>query len=182
MFRAVEGEYQAAMDRLVEEAAGSEGTDKAAFQRLLRRMTLHTSARNQFFGTVSRVVAIPWMPRSFWRSTTIANSRPGSPRIRSSALDLSPGREVIALVKAPAVFLITDKEKRTTDTNYLTGVVSRLNKGPVNSEVVVDLPLARVRHVTAIVTTQSATSLGLKVGSAVTAAFQSSSVILTTFG
>jgi molybdate transport system regulatory protein len=97
-------------------------------------------------------------------------------------LDQSPGREVIALVKAPAVFLLTAQDKRTADTNYLAGVISRINKGPVNSEVVVDLPISRLRHITAVITTQAAASLGLKVGSPVTTGFQASSVILTTFG
>ena len=45
-----------------------------------------------------------------------------------------------------------------------------------------DVPLSRGRHVTAVITSKSAASLGLKVGTKVTAAFQASSVILTTFG
>src|SRR5215470_12350808 len=42
MFRAVEGEYQSAID-LIQTAAGSDLEDQAAFQRLLRRVTLRTS-------------------------------------------------------------------------------------------------------------------------------------------
>jgi molybdate transport system regulatory protein len=182
MFRAVEGEYQAAMDRLYDEVAGAEGTDKAAFQRLLRRLTLRTSARNQFFGTVSRIVADAVDAQVFLSLDDDCELAAQITTDSVKRLDLSPGREVIALLKAPAVFLITDQDERTTDTNYLTGVVSRLNKGPVNSEVVVDLALSRLRHVTAVITTQAAASLGLKVGSPVTAAFHASSVILTTFG
>ncbi|HEX9451842.1 MAG TPA: TOBE domain-containing protein [Burkholderiales bacterium] len=182
MFRAIEGEYQAAMDRLYDEAAGSEGTDKAAFQRLLRRMTLRTSARNQFFGTVSRVVSDSVDALVFLALDDDCELEARITTDSVKRLDLSPGREVIALVKAPAVFLIANHGARTTDTNYLTGVISRLNKGPVNSEVVVDLPLSRVRHITAVITTESVASLGLKVGTPVTAAFQASSVILTTFG
>src|SRR5215510_507560 len=52
MFRAVEDEYQAAMDQLHRESVRSNADDKAAFQRLLRRITLRTSARNQFSCTV----------------------------------------------------------------------------------------------------------------------------------
>jgi molybdopterin-binding protein len=47
---------------------------------------------------------------------------------------------------------------------------------------VVDVPLSRIRHVTAVITSKSAAALALKVGTKVTAAFQASSVILTTFG
>src|SRR5262245_17020635 len=57
MFRAIEGEYQAAMDHLYSEAAAVPGPDKAAFQRLLRRITLRTSARNQLACTVLRIEA-----------------------------------------------------------------------------------------------------------------------------
>jgi molybdate transport system regulatory protein len=182
MFRAIEAEYQAAMDRLYDEAAGSEGTDKAAFQRLLRRISLRTSARNQFFGIVSRVVADSVDAQVFLALDDDCELECQITTDSVKRLDLSPGREAVALVKAPAVFLITDQDERTADTNYLTGVVSRIHKGPVNSEVVVDVPLSRVRHVTAVITTQAAASLDLKVGSPVTAAFQASSVILTTFG
>jgi molybdate transport system regulatory protein len=182
MFRAIEGEYQAAMDRLYEEAVGSEGTDKAAFQRLLRRLMLRTSARNQFFGTVSRVVADSVDAQVFLALDDGCELEATITTDSVKRLDQSPGREVIALVKAPAVFLLTAQDKRTADTNYLAGVISRINKGPVNSEVVVDLPISRLRHITAVITTQAAASLGLKVGSPVTTGFQASSVILTTFG
>jgi molybdate transport system regulatory protein len=182
MFRAVEGEYQAAMDRLYEEAAGVAETDKAAFQRLLRRMTLRTSARNQFFGSITRIVEDAVDAQVFLALDDNCELEAQITTDSVKRLDLSPGREVVALVKAPAVFLVTDQDERTADTNYLTGVVSRIHKGRVHSEVVVDLPLSRVRHVTAIVATLAAVSLGVKVGSTVTAAFQSSSVILTTFG
>ena len=120
MFRAIEGEYQTAMDRLYDEATGSKGMDKAAFQRLLRRITLRTSARNQFYGTVSRVVADSVDAQVF---LAIHNDCELEARITADSvrrLDLSPGREAIALVKAPAVFLITDQDERASDTNYVS--------------------------------------------------------------
>jgi len=182
MFRAIETEYQVAMDRFYSEADQSEETDKASFQRLLRRITLRTSARNQFVGTVSKVASGPVDAQVFVRLSEDCELEAQITADSVKRLDLSPGREVIALVKAPAVFLVTGKDERTTDTNYLDGVVSRISKGPVNSEVVVDVSLSRVRHVTAVIATEAATSLGLRVGSQVTAGFQASSVILTTFG
>lgn len=182
MFRAVEGEYQTAMDQLYRESDHSEGTDKASFQRLLRRITLRSSARNQFVGTVSRIVADSVDARVYMAVDSDHEIEAHVTADSVKRLDLVPGREVIALVKAPAVSLLTGKFKSSADTNYMAGVVSRINKGPVNSEIVLDVALARVRHVTAIITTASATALGLKVGSQVTAAFQASSAILTTFG
>jgi molybdate transport system regulatory protein len=182
MFRAVEGEYQAAMDQLYRESDDSEGTDKASFQRLLRRITLRSSARNQFVGTVARVVADSVDAQVFMAIDDDHEIEAHVTADSVKRLDLTPGREVIALVKAPAVSLLTGKYKPAADTNYMDGTISRINKGPVNSEIVVDVPLARVRHVTAIITTESAIALGLKVGAKVTAAFQAGSAILTTFG
>ena len=182
MFHAVEGEYQAAMDQLNSAASVTAGTDKVAFQRLLRRVTLRTSARNQFACKVSRVVEGPVSALVF---LALGDDCELEAQITSDSvkrLELSPGSEVIALVKAPAVFLIGDPDARTSVSNHLSGVISRIHKGPASAEVVVDLSLTRVRRVTAVVTTQAVTSLGLEVGSTVTAAFQASSVVLATLG
>jgi molybdate transport system regulatory protein len=182
MFRAVEDEYQAAMDHLHNETASSSVEDKAAFQRLLRRITLRTSARNQFSCTVSRIVEGPVSAQVF---LALDDDCELEAQITSDSvrhLGLSAGREVIALVKAPAVFLLSDPDTRTSVSNHLSGIVSRIHQGSVNAEVVVDLSLTRTRHVTSVVTTQAVAALGLKVGSTVTAAFQATSVILTTFG
>lgn len=90
-------------------------------------------------------------------------------------LGLARGQEVVALIKAPAVFLLADPATRTSVANHLSGVVSRIQEGTVNPEVVLDLPLTRSRHITAVVTMASVETLGSKVGSPATAAFQSSS-------
>lgn len=182
MFRAVEEEYQAAMDHLHRETSTSKLEDKAAFQRLLRRISLRTSARNQFSCTISRIDAGQVSAQVFLALDDDCELEAQITTDSVKHLALSPGSEVIALVKAPAVFLLSDRHTRTSVGNHLTGMVSRIHTGPVNAEVVVDLPLARTRHITSVVTTQAVSSLGLQVGSTVTAAFQATSVILTTFG
>ena len=182
MFRAVEDEYQAAMDHLHNEAARTDLEDKAAFQRLLRRIALRTSARNQFSCTVSRIQAGRVSAQVFLALDRDCELEAQITTDSVKHLGLSPGREVIALVKAPAVFLLSDPDTRTSVGNHLSGIVSRIHEGSVNAEVVVDLPLVRTRHVTSVVTMQAVASLRLKVGSTVTAAFQATSVILTTFG
>jgi len=182
MFRAVEDEYQAAMDHLHSAASSSNIEDKTAFQRLLRRISLRTSARNQFACAVSRINAGPVSAQVFLALDDDCELEAQITSDSVKHLALSPGREVIALVKAPAVFLLSDPATRTSVSNHLTGIVSRIHEGPVNAEVVVDLPLARTRHITSVVTTQAVAALELKIGSTVTAAFQATSVILTTFG
>jgi molybdate transport system regulatory protein len=178
MLRAIESEYQMAMDRL---SGAEDATDQAAFQRLLRRIALRTSARNQCACTVSRIDSGAVNAQVFLTLDEDCELQAQITGDSVKQLGLAVGREVIALVKAPAVFLLSDGNARTSVSNHLTGVVSRIHEGPVNAEVVVDLPLARVRHVTSVVTTPAIAALGLKVGSEVTAAFQATSVILAAF-
>jgi len=182
MFRAVEDEYKSAINQLHQATAEAAGSDKATLQRLLRRITLRTSARNQFSCTVSRIEEGPVSARVFLALDENCELEAQVTRESVGHLSLASGREVIALVKAPAVFLLAESGVRTSVSNHLTGVVSRIHVGAVNAEVVVDLALSRTRHVTSVVTTQAVNDLGLAVGTSVTAAFQSTSVILTTFG
>ncbi len=53
MYRAVEQEYQQAIERLSSRLGEGGETNVRQFQTLLRRMSMRTSARNQFVGTVS---------------------------------------------------------------------------------------------------------------------------------
>src|SRR5262245_27231919 len=151
MFRAVQDQSQSAVD-ILNSPAASAIQDKTSFQRLLRRVTLRTSARNQFACTVARIKTGPV-------SAQVILSLDGECEIEAQItthavtdLALSPGREVMALVKAPAVFLLAGAGVKTSVSNHLDGVVSRLHQGAVNAEVVLDLPLQRARHVTAVVT------------------------------
>lgn len=182
MYRAVEAEYQAAMDRLHGEGADTEAADKAAFQRLLRRLALRTSARNQFACSVARIETGPVSALVFLALAPGCELVAQITAESAKELGLSPGCEVVALVKAPAVFLLGDRDARTSVGNHLTGVVSRVHRGPVSTEIVVDLPVARARHLTAVISTHAHDELGLKVGTTVTAAFQASSVIIATLG
>ncbi len=134
MYRAIEGEYQTAMDRLQGEATGRDGADKVAFQRLLRRITLRTSARNQFACTVSSVEAGPVNALVFLALDEDCELEAQITSDSVKQLDLAPGREVVALVKASAVFLLSDRDARTSVGNHLTGVVSRIHEGPVSAE------------------------------------------------
>ena len=61
-------------------------------------------------------------------------------RESAETLELSLGMDVVALVKASAVLLLTDDAIRTSARNQLRGVVSRVMPGPVNAEVTIELP------------------------------------------
>lgn len=140
---------------------------------------MKTSARNQFAG---QVVAVKRGAVNDEIEIDIA----GGQRIvaivtheSTESLGLKVGRDAVALVKASSVILMVDGEKTKLSTrNRLAGTVSRIEPGAVNSEVVVDLPGGGA--VAAIITVESARSLGLQVGRPVTAIFKASSVIVGT--
>lgn len=92
-------------------------------------------------------------------------------------LELAPGKEVIALVKAPWVMLMSDgSDIRLSARNSLTGTVKSVETGTVNAEVTISLPGGS--EVASVVTKEAATELGLKPGTTVTAVIKASNVIL----
>ncbi|MCK6412810.1 MAG: TOBE domain-containing protein [Azonexus sp.] len=92
-------------------------------------------------------------------------------------LGIAVGKEAIAYVKAPWVMLLTGpRTVRFSARNQLTGKVSSLHKGAVNSEVGIALPGGAV--VFAIVTNEAVLELGLKEGVEATALIKASHVIL----
>ena len=139
---------------------------------------MRTSARNQFFGTVSRVSAgavndevelsVPGMD-----SAIVAIVTHGS----AVELGLTPGAEAFALVKASSIIVATDEQgARFSARNRLQGTVSRVEKGAVNTEVVIGLPGGAA--VAAIITNESCDALGLAPGVSASALFKASSVIM----
>jgi len=179
MYRAVEQEYQESLNRLAQRM-GEDGTgDIRQFQAMLRRMSMKTSARNQFVGTVSSLregeVSFEVGIRLDETTEIIAIIT----RESAETLELTIGSEVYAFVKASSVILLTEPNARTTARNHLWGEISRVHEGPVNSEVIIALPGGR--NVTAIVTHDSVDSLALNVGTPACAVFKASNVILAVF-
>lgn len=176
LYRAVEAEYQTALDRLAQTFASEPVGDVHAFQRLLRRMSVRSSARNQFVGSVSGLregaVDFEVLVRIDEHLELVAVVT----RESAEQLGLAIGSEVIALVKASSLLLIVDEAMRISARNRLWGEVQRIVDGPVNAEVTLDL--GRGRSAVAVVTRESVESLGLAVGVRACAAFKVSSVIL----
>jgi molybdate transport system regulatory protein len=179
MYRAVELEYQDALNRLSRRLEDTEGASLAQFQTLLRRMSMRSSARNQFVGTV---IGLREGEVSFEVCLKLDDSTEIVALItRASAenLELSMGREVHAFVKAPSVLILTDPDTRTSARNHLWGEVSHIHAGPVSSEVTLTLPGGR--NVTAVVTHDSVDHLALQPGVHACAVFQATSVLLAVF-
>jgi molybdate transport system regulatory protein len=144
---------------------------------LLRRFAVKTSARNQFFGTVTGIrlgavnaeVTVALNDHDRLVATVTLESL--------GDLQLAPGSEVWALVKAPSVLITAaDPCIRLSARNRLCGSVSRITRGAVNSDVVIDLPGGSA--VSAIITNDSLDSLALTVGTPACAVFKAGSVIL----
>ncbi|MFT3820698.1 MAG: TOBE domain-containing protein [Rubrivivax sp.] len=176
MYRAVQAEYQAVLDRLAERFATEPGGDVPAFRRLLRRMTVRTSARNQFAGRVSglRESAVDFevlvhVDEGLEIAAVVT-------RESAEQLGLAIGSEVIALVKSSSLLLLTDETLRISARNRLWGTVQRIVSGPVNAEVTLDL--GQGRSACAVITRESLDNLALAEGLRACAAFKVSSVIL----
>ena len=176
LYRALEAEYQSALDRLAARMNDEQTGDFAQFRQLLKRMSMKTSARNQFAGVITglRDGGVDYEVRvRIDERTEIA-----AIITRSSAenLALAIGKEVFALVKSSSVLLAIDPALRLSARNQLWGEVAVVHEGPVNNEVTLALPSGR--SVTAVVTRDSCSALSIAPGVAAGAIFKASSVIL----
>lgn len=176
LYRALEAEYQSALDRLSVGMNDGQAGDYGEFRQLLRRLSMKTSARNQFAG---KIVALRQGQVDFEvRLKLDEDNEIVAVITRESAqtMALAIGMEVSALVKSSSVLLLTDRRVHTSARNQLWGEITRIHDGPVNAEVM--LALAGGRSVCAVVTHDSVASLGLAVGGQACAIFNASAVIL----
>lgn len=138
---------------------------------------MKASARNQFIGIVNEVLigAV---------NAEVHLSLKGGETIVASItkesvenLEIKLGLEVIALVKAPQIIIVTDFGGYTLSArNQLQGTVTQIKPGAVNSEVAIELKGGQ--KVAATVTNDSVESLGLRKGQSATAVFKAGAVIL----
>jgi molybdate transport system regulatory protein len=83
----------------------------------------------------------------------------------------------MALIKAPFVMVVKDfGGYRLSERNQLKGTVTRIQRGTVNTEVVIEL--AGGDSVAAVITTESLKSMALGEGDTAWAVVKASSVIL----
>jgi len=144
---------------------------------LLKRLIMKASARNQFSGKVSE------LKLGAVSATIVIRLKGGEDIVASITKDaaeklgIKQGADVIALVKAPQVVIVTDfGGYQLSARNQLQGTVTHIQPGAVNSEVVIGLQGGD--SVAATVTNESMETLGLEIGSTATAIFKASAVIL----
>ncbi len=148
-----------------------------ALAGLLRRMSMKTTARNQFAGTVSAVETGPISAQVTIRLKGGQDVVATMTSAAATRLKMKVGQEAIALIKASAVVLITDFAGYALSArNQFEGTVSRIETGAVSSLVVLTLPGGTT--LTASVTNEGVDALALKVGSPATGVFKAYSVMV----
>lgn len=142
----------------------------------ISRFSLQTSARNQFFGNVVE------RDHQDVQQHIEVLLNDGKTRIRAAVtqqsadrLALSPGKEVLVLIKAPWITLTTEPANAH---NSLAGNVLRIQHGSDNSEVLITLEGGET--LCATVAEADVTRLALKEGQKVFAGFDDDKVIVAT--
>ncbi len=142
----------------------------------MKYSNLKSTARNQYLGRVSSVligelnteVLLDIGPNLKLVAQITDQSREN--------LCLTDGSVVFAMVKASSVTLSTGKVLHVSARNQLSGLISRINRGPINADISIDLGDAKT--LSAAITSYSLVSMGLSEGMRVNAFFKASSIIL----
>lgn len=172
-FREVEAENARFVERLNTRIATASQDLK-----IIERLTMLTSARNHFAGQVVRI-------KSGAVNDEVELQLSGGDRIVAVVthqsvehLGLAVGGDAIALIKASSVIVAVEDgpPMKLSARNRLTGTISRVTPGAVNTEIVI--ALAGGNSVAAIITHASANEMRLTEGRVATAIFKASSVIL----
>lgn len=151
--------------------------DFGRFQQSMRRLSMRTSARNQFQGRVDMISAGPINSEV----SLAINERDRLTAVVTSesveSLGLSLGGEAYALIKASFIILVPANEAVTTSArNRLCGTVRELRHGSVSGEAIIELEGGKT--LTAVITEESAKAPEFQPGNAVCALIKASHVIL----
>lgn len=144
---------------------------------LIRKLSMKSSARNILSGTVESIQEGGVNAEVNLRLRGGDTLHAIITRESVHELELAPGREVQALIKASWIILAAaDDGMRTSARNRLVGEIVRITPGEINAEVVVQL--AGGNTIAAIITQQSLQELGFTVGGSVCALVKASHMIL----
>lgn len=182
LHRAMESSQQDILDRI---GPVPDDVDAPTLRGLIRRLGMRSSARNQFAtrvtalsergGLVDVRLQLGDAEAAASGPTLLATITPESAEL----LGLAPGREVWALVKAPAVRLVVRPARRPPPgRNQLAGRVVQLRPSATRTAVTLDLGGGEALH--AAVPAQAAAAL--QPGDAAWAVFDGDQVVLLTFG
>ncbi|NYZ13069.1 TOBE domain-containing protein [Azospirillum sp. RWY-5-1] len=172
-FHRLEAELARALRVLEPELAGT----GLSASYLMWGFLMRTSARNALRGTIAAVTdgAVNAEVALTLSATTTLTAIVTRDSVRE--LGLIPGREATALIKSSFVILAPiDEARRTSVRNRVEGVVTRCERGAVNSEVTLDIGGGKT--LTAIITRPSAEALGFRPGMPACALIDAAHIIL----
>jgi molybdate transport system regulatory protein len=170
VFKALENKYEQFLASIVDNAA-----DFDTLYKNLRRINMKTSARNQLFGTIDKIV------KGAVNSEVELDIGGGNKIVAVitndsvESLGFEVGEEAYAIIKASWIIISKEKPKKLSARNIIEAKVSDIIPGAVNSEVkmkVADKTLA------AVVTNEAIKELKIKENDTVYAIFKASNVIL----
>lgn len=143
----------------------------------ISRFSLQTSARNQWFGTVTA------RDHDLVQQHVEILLADGTTRLKvaitaqsGERLGLDEGKEVLVLLKAPWVNITRDPAQARQADNQLQGVVSHIDRGDEQCEVLMTLPDGQIL----CATLPLAQAVGLEEGADVTAYFNADRAIIAT--
>ncbi len=178
LYRVAQREHAAGVAQLEAALQRMPDADVGELGDLLARLSVRTSARNQFVGTVEVVqrseadvdVALEIRIDEAFRLTAVTTTQ------TIERLELAVGATVVALVPATAVFVSTEPGLLPSTRNVFEGRVVEVHRGTVNADVTVGVPSERT--LTATVTRDAADALDLRRGAKATMLFKASSLLL----
>ena len=181
LYRAMESSQQGILDQVSSvRALSAASREGAPLRTLLRRLSVRTSARNQFVGTIDAIVDAGGMKDVRLRldggEELTATITPES----VETMELAPGAQVWALIKAPWVD-VTPKAPRASGAkkNSFAGTISALERGSTSTRLA--LMTAGGRTLAAAMPEARVVARGLQRGAPAWANFARDSVILATF-
>lgn len=178
LFRVLEQKYDATANDLAQALDTLGDADIDQLQSLLARLSIRSSARNQFVGVIESlrgatddvdVEIIIRVDADFALCAVVTTDV-------VERLDLKLGQQVAALVPATSVFLGIGTDLLPSSRNRFTGKLLEVHCGPVNAEVTIELPGGRTLSTT--VTRTSADELRLEPGMDAQALFKASHLLL----
>ncbi|HEV2364417.1 MAG TPA: TOBE domain-containing protein [Caulobacteraceae bacterium] len=172
-FRGLEADLSEAIGQL----EGHLLDGRSPVEKVVRSLTMRTSARNAFRGVVTRITRGAVNAEVVLKVSDAVEIVAIITRESVADLGLAPGLEAIAIIKSSFVILAKDDGVlRVSARNRLRGTVARRTPGEVNDEVVLDLGDGKT--ITATITRESDASLDFAPGQTAQALIKASHVIL----
>ena len=151
--------------------------EPSSLYQLLRRISMKVSARNVLAGTITKIT------KGAVNAEVILELTGGAVLVAVVTngavenLALKEGASAYAIIKASSVMVGSDlHDARISARNIMCGTVAKIVEGPVSTEV--DVEVGGGNTISAVITHESASNLGLSVGGHACTMFKASSVIL----